>query len=156
MIPVEQQDKYVYSHVYMTQSGFIVIRIKLCLHSVQNLDKITTTLVSYKSTQPCIGSITNYKSCIHCFPLFWALDRVHISCTDYTVVFVFVIWIESESTHFMMWVRIRIRIQIGIRITTVYTTHQSGFNLDSIQVGVSCKWDLYVHVRVYVCLSVCM
>ena len=83
--------------------------------------------------------ITNYKSCIHCFPLFWArvysLDRVHTSCTVYTVVFVFVIRIESGSTHLAMWVRIRIRIQIGIWITTIYTTHQSiriqsGFNPD--------------------------
>ena len=98
--------------------------------------------------QPCIGSITNYKSCIHCFPLFWAgvysLDRVHTSCTVYTVVFVFVIRIESGSTHLAMWVRIRIRIQIGIRITTIYTTHQSGFNLDSIRIGVLCKQGLCV------------
>ena len=30
--------------------------------------KFTTTLISCKPMQPCIASITNYKSCIHCFP----------------------------------------------------------------------------------------
>ena len=70
--------------------------------------------------------------------------RLQHQLTVYTVIFVFVIQIESRSTHFTMWVRIWIRIQIGIWITTVYTTHQCGFNLDSIWIGVSCKHVIYI------------
>ena len=70
------------SPVYTIQSRFILIQIVSGLSSVYTAHKIATTLVSCKPMQPCIASITNYKSCIHCFPLlFWAsiVYRVHTS-----------------------------------------------------------------------------
>ena len=98
---------------------------------------------SFKSRlQPRIASITNYKSCIHCFPL---LDRVHTSCTVYTVAF------KSGSTHLVMWVRIWIRIQIEIWISTVYTTPWSGFN--PTWIGVSCKQGFWCRLRIYFKMS---
>ena len=62
------------SPVYTIQSRFILIQIVSGLSSVYTAHKITTTLVSCKPMQPCIASITNYKSGTHCFPLFifWA------------------------------------------------------------------------------------
>ena len=77
--------------------------LKLCL---QYLDKITTTLVSCKSMQPCIGSITcstNYKYCIHCFLLFLAgggvfsLSTIDLSTLDSLILFIHQLLIASHK-----------------------------------------------------------
>ena len=73
---------YGYVHTCITVSSPNQITPAMKQHVAQNRDniikaqyKIITTLVSCKPMQPCIASITNYKSCIHCFPLFIARYR---------------------------------------------------------------------------------
>ena len=50
------------------------------ISSVYTAHKIIKNFVSHKTLQPLIASITFYKSCIHCFPLFWV--RVHVYSLD--------------------------------------------------------------------------
>ena len=57
--------------------------------------KITTTLVSCKPMQPCIASITNYKSCIHVWHTLYILCTVVMAtrkCHGWSLKCLMVFW----------------------------------------------------------------